>query len=258
MNPQYETLAKCLLPEHMLEWFELTNVEVKPKENTATQDTQSEESPVNIIHLYLDENNLTPGNREDLRPNGFTPAKTFHDFPIRGQEVLLHVRRRRWLDTGGNPIRSNAAYHPERLKNNETKAELLMRSKYLLMVSPEKWTPSQRERAEILFELYPDIEMAYSLTHSLRMIFAQKCDKEAGRKSIKKWYAKVGEFDNKAFNDIAAAMYDREDEILNYFVNRSTNASAESLNAKIKDFRAQLRGVIDKKFFIFRLVKIFG
>ena len=105
MNPQYEILAKCLLPTHMLEWFELTNVEVKPKENTATQDTQSEESPVNIIHLYLDEkiqlggpkekaNNLTPDNREDLRPNGFTPAKTFHDFPIRGQEVLLHVRRR--------------------------------------------------------------------------------------------------------------------------------------------------------------------
>ena len=27
---------------------------------------------------------------------------------------------------------------------------------------------------------------------------------------------------------------------------------------KFKDFRAQLRGVIDKKFFIFRLIKIFG
>ena len=50
----------------------------------------------------------------------------------------------------------------------------------------------------------------------------------------------------------------KENEVLNYFVNRSTNASAESLNAKIKDFRAQLRGVIDKKFFIFRMVKIFG
>ena len=80
MNPQYEILAKCLLPTHMLEWFELTNVEVKPKVNAATQDTQSEVSPVNIIHLYLDENNLTPDNREDLRPNGFTLAKTFHDF----------------------------------------------------------------------------------------------------------------------------------------------------------------------------------
>ena len=71
MNPQYEILAKCLLPTHMLEWFELTNVEVKPKENAATQDTQSEVSPVNIIHLYLDENNLTPDNREDLRPEYF-------------------------------------------------------------------------------------------------------------------------------------------------------------------------------------------
>ena len=98
MNPQYEILAKCLLPTHMLEWFELTNVEVKPKEKTATQDTESDESPVNVIHLYLDENELRPDNREDLHPNGFTPAKTFHDFPIRGQEVLLHVRRRRWLD----------------------------------------------------------------------------------------------------------------------------------------------------------------
>ena len=54
-NPQYEILAKCLLPTHMLEWFELTNVEVKPKEKTAKQDTESDESPVNIIHLYLDE-----------------------------------------------------------------------------------------------------------------------------------------------------------------------------------------------------------
>ena len=161
-------------------------------------------------------------------------------------------------DSEGNPMRVNAAYRPERMKNQETKAEILMRSKYLLMVSPEKWSEAQRERAEILFELYPDIKTAYSLTHSLRMIFAQRCSKDAGLESIRKWYVKVGEFGNKAFNDIAAAMYDREEEIANYFVNRSTNASAESLNAKIKNFRAQLRGVIDRKFFLFRIVKIFG
>jgi hypothetical protein len=52
MNPQYEILAECLLPTHMLEWFELTNVEVKPKENTVTQDTQSEESPVKVGNSY--------------------------------------------------------------------------------------------------------------------------------------------------------------------------------------------------------------
>ena len=70
MNPQYEILAKCLLPSHMLEWFELTNVEVKPKEKKSAQAQHSEDYSRNVIHLYLDENELTPDNREDLRPNG--------------------------------------------------------------------------------------------------------------------------------------------------------------------------------------------
>ncbi|MCO7724974.1 transposase, partial [Myroides odoratimimus] len=38
-------------------------------------------------------------------------------------------------------------------------------------------------------------------------------------------------------------------EIINYFINRSTNASAKSFNAKIKYFRMMYRGVRDKKFF---------
>ena len=46
--------------------------------------------------------------------------------------------------------------------------------------------------------------------------------------------------------------------ILNYFDNRSTNASAESFNAKVKAFRAQFRDVRDIPFFIFRLAKIFA
>ena len=85
MNPQYEILAKCLLPTHMLEWFELTNVEVKPKEKTATQDTESDESPVNVIHLYLDENELRPDNREYLHPNGLRRPRLFTTFLFVGR-----------------------------------------------------------------------------------------------------------------------------------------------------------------------------
>ncbi len=46
--------------------------------------------------------------------------------------------------------------------------------------------------------------------------------------------------------------------IANYFENRSTNASAESFNAKVKAFRSQLRGLTDIPFFIFRLAKLFA
>ncbi len=78
---QYRLLAECLLPARMLDWFDLKTVRVEKK-----GDTQ-------VIHLYLDENEQKPDDGEDLRPNGFTRESVFHDFPIRGQEVLLHVRR---------------------------------------------------------------------------------------------------------------------------------------------------------------------
>ncbi|MBP8966467.1 MAG: transposase, partial [Paludibacteraceae bacterium] len=62
----------------------------------------------------------------------------------------------------------------------------------------------------------------------------------------------------KSFNTIAATVYEHHEEVLNFFINRSTNASAESFNAKIKSFRASLRGVIDIKFFLFRLTNIYA
>ncbi|MDO4160404.1 MAG: transposase [Prevotellaceae bacterium] len=49
----------------------------------------------------------------------------------------------------------------------------------------------------------------------------------------------------KSFNVIAAILYAHYDYVLNFFVNRVTNAFAESFNAKIKSFRALLRRVTD-------------
>lgn len=46
--------------------------------------------------------------------------------------------------------------------------------------------------------------------------------------------------------------------ILNFFDNRSTNASAESFNAKLNAFRATLRGVRDISFFLYRVAKIYA
>lgn len=90
------------------------------------------------------------------------------------------------------------------------------------------------------------------------MIYAKNTIKDAARLSLARWYNKVDEAGFKSFNTIAGTIYEHYDEILNFFVNRSTNASAESFNAKIKAFRASLRGVIDIKFFLFRLTKIYA
>ncbi|WP_262484366.1 transposase [Chryseobacterium vrystaatense] len=45
---------------------------------------------------------------------------------------------------------------------------------------------------------------------------------------------------------------------MNYFETGSTKAAAESFNAKIKNFRLQLRGVKDHAFFLFRLSYLFA
>ena len=152
----------------------------------------------------------------------------------------------------------NQRYQAPVFKNGDTRKQLLARSRYLLFKSPEKWSDKQNIRSKILFEQYPDLKKAFSLTHSLRMIYNKNTIKDAARLSLAKWYNQVTDADFKSFNTISATVYTHYEEILNFFTNRSTNVSAESFNAKIKAFRASLRGVSDIKFFLFRLVNIYG
>lgn len=149
-------------------------------------------------------------------------------------------------------------YIPFRYHNGDTRKELLIRSRYLLFKSANDWTDRQKQRAAILFEEYPDIKKAYGLCHSLRMIFSKNTIKDAARLSMAKWYNKVEEAGFHSFNVIAATFHEHYNEILNFYNNRSSNAMAESFNAKIKLFRANLRGVTDKKSFLFRIANLYA
>lgn len=149
-------------------------------------------------------------------------------------------------------------YVPFRYPNGDTGKELLIRSHYLLFKSADNWTERQKQRAAILFEKYPDIKKAYGLCHSLRMIFPKNTIKDSARLSMARWYNKVEEAGFHSFNVIAATFYEHYDEILNFYNNRASNALAESFNAKIKLFRANLRGVVDKKFFLFRIANLYA
>lgn len=175
----------------------------------------------------------------------------------------LRIRHRWDAIDQGNQEREDAKqrgkeYIPFRYPNGDTRRELLIRSRYLLFKSADKWSKTQKQRAAILFEEYPDIKTAYGLCHSLRMIFSKNSQKDAARLSMAKWYNKVEEAGLHSFNVIARTFYQRYDEILNFYNNRSSNAMAESFNAKIKLFRANLRGVADRKFFLFRIAKLYA
>lgn len=147
---------------------------------------------------------------------------------------------------------------PHKLENGDTEKQLLARSRYLLFKGEDKWTVSQAHRAEILFRRYPELEKAYKLSRSLARIYQTSKLKGVAFTKLAHWYNEVEEAGFKSFNTVSRTIQNHYTSILNFFENRSTNASAESFNAKIKAFRAQFRGVTNIEFFLFRLSNIYA
>lgn len=149
-------------------------------------------------------------------------------------------------------------YKPLTLGNGETKVEMLTRSRNMLAQSGDKWSESKKERAKILFDLYPQMNEGYSLICKVRSIFRQKMTPEQAGDKLHEWYKDVSNSTLREIKSARDCIKAKEQYVLNYFRNRATNAAAESLNSKIKGFRAQLHGIADIPFFLYRVCTIFG
>ena len=150
----------------------------------------------------------------------------------------------------------NETYRPFRYRNGDTRKQLLARAKFILTKHKSKWTESQRLRAEIIFENYPELKKAYDLAMELTDIYNAGSIKDAARLKLARWFNKVEKLGVDNFYTVIDTFKNHYDSILNFFVNRATNANAESFNAKVKAFRAQFRGVTDIPFFLYRLMKL--
>jgi len=80
----YLDLLKLILPEFLINHFDLI------------KNTKNGE----VMHLYFEERNVVPKEEKSkiLIAHGFHKEVTIQDFPLRGNTVYLHVKRRRWLD----------------------------------------------------------------------------------------------------------------------------------------------------------------
>lgn len=180
-------------------------------------------------------------------------------------EALQEMRiKHRWeaMDAENEAMdlakKKKVGFQAEVLANGDTLKQLLARSRYVLYKKPKDWTLHQKERADLLFERYPDLKQAYNLSMNLSNIFEKTTDKLYGLARLAKWHEAVRQSGFKAFNTISRSIKHHYQTILNYFDNRSTNASAESFNAKIKAFRSQFRGVRNTEFFLYRLTQMYA
>lgn len=83
-------LLKLLLPEYLVEYFTVTRYS---KEN-------------DHLHLYFEEKNLPLAeySNDRLSSKGFYEEIIVQDFPIRGQNAFLHIKRRRWMNQTKNKV----------------------------------------------------------------------------------------------------------------------------------------------------------
>jgi hypothetical protein len=83
----FTELIRYVLPKEIIDSFELVNLQ----ESDAT------------LHLYLEEYNDVPQEYKalSLSSNGFYEESQIKDFPLRDRKVVLHLRRRRWVDETG-------------------------------------------------------------------------------------------------------------------------------------------------------------
>ena len=95
-----ELFISFFLPDGITDWFEIVNVVEEPNQGKTSADVLF----TSVLNIYLDERD----NREDeslgLTANGFTEPTIIKDYPIRNRKVLLHIRRRRYLDGEGRNI----------------------------------------------------------------------------------------------------------------------------------------------------------
>ena len=207
-------------------------------------------------------NNMELAARQSF-PESKLVTDRFHVVRL-ATEALQHIRvKYRWeeLDKENNAIeeakKQGKRYKSVELENGDTPKQLLARCRYIIAKKPIEWTKSQQQRASILFNRYPTLKTAYQHVLEFRSIYDLRSQTIAGQKFMK-WIDKTNELKIKEFNTVANTVKYNLDNILNFFINRNTNANAESFNSKIKLFRANLRGVTDTKFFLFRIQKLYA
>ena len=93
-NINTDFIISFFLPEGMIDCFEVVDIVEEANTGTAKADVLYN----SVLNIYLDERDTRTEETKVLRPNGFTEPTIIKDYPIRNRKVLLHVRRRRYLD----------------------------------------------------------------------------------------------------------------------------------------------------------------
>jgi len=170
-------------------------------------------------------------------------------------------RKKQFKLSGINYEPKKFTYQEKRFKNGDTFLELLARSRYLLYKYKHQWTYSQKERADILFEEFPEVKTAYDLACEFRIWYRKENvgeDRITMETALNRWYVKVEQAEIDEMLNFKSMVEINQNIIINYFDKGYTNAIAENMNSRIQRFIVSNQGTRDRDFFYFRVRNYFA
>lgn len=213
---------------------------------------------MNIKEITLDLSNSMDWICREIAPNARKTYDRFHVEKIL-TDALQQIRiKYRWeaIDRENKLRKDDTLNRLPRYANGDSEKQLLARSRTLLYKKRTDWTEQQRERARILFEEFPLLEKAYEYYMEFKK--AYNMNLLTAEHYLYRWVKRVKKCGIETMMIAARTIERNLGGILNYLANRSTNASIENFNRKLKSLLERVRGVSDKNMFLYRIIQIYA
>ncbi|PIQ79616.1 hypothetical protein COV81_01430 [Candidatus Peregrinibacteria bacterium CG11_big_fil_rev_8_21_14_0_20_41_10] len=108
--------------------------------------------------------------------------------------------------------------------------------KSLLMKPAHKLTDTELISLRPCFEAFPEVKRAWKIVHQLRKVYWQK-DWKQGYSQLRKtiWFCEQSQLSE--MKDLAKTLKRRKEEILNYYISKTSNAKTEALHARFETMK---------------------
>jgi len=126
-------------------------------------------------------------------------------------------------------------------RNRKDKRRDLFKSRYTLLKGVERLADWERARLNQLFQLYPEVKVAWLLKESFRTWYGER-DKRRAEERLESLEKAMTNNSVPEFKELRHTVTNWRDEILNYFDYRITNGFVEGKNNRIKTIKRMAYG----------------
>jgi len=141
----------------------------------------------------------------------------------------------------------------QRTASDEIK-EQLKGSRWALVKNEKDLNDKQRAKLETVYQVSPELKVCHQLKEQFRTIFETITDREKARNALLQWIKQVQKQNVVALQSFLATLNNWFELILNYFIERWTNAFAEGVNNKIKLIKRRAFGFTNFDHFRLRIL----